>query len=51
MKEYEERIVEELSKKYCKSKKFIILLLKICKDNNIQNAKRSIEEYLMCQNI
>lgn len=45
MKKYEERIVEEICIKYCKTKKFIILLMKICKDNNIKNAKKYIEDY------
>lgn len=51
MKKYEDEIVGELSSRYCKTKDFIILLLKICKDNNIQNSKESIEQYLMCQEI
>lgn len=43
----EEMNVEELSKKYCKSKDFILLLIKICKDNNVKNIKRKVENYFI----
>ncbi|MCI8487051.1 MAG: hypothetical protein HFJ20_08435 [Clostridia bacterium] len=43
----EENIVEELSRRYCKSKRFIVLLIKICEDNNIKDASNYIEKFLM----
>lgn len=42
----EEKIVEELSRRYCKSKNFIVLLIKICKDNNVKDTLTYIEKYL-----
>lgn len=43
----EEEIVEELSRRYCKSKRFIVLLIKMCKDNNIKDTIIYIKEYLI----
>lgn len=45
-KEMEKLIVEEICKKYGKSENFIILLTKICKDNNILDIKNTIEKIL-----
>lgn len=42
----EEILVNELSYKYCKSQKFIILLIRICKDNNVEDLELFIENYL-----
>lgn len=42
----EESIVEELSRRYCKSKRLIVLLIKICKDNNVKDVPIYIEKYL-----
>lgn len=42
-----EEIIEGICKKYCKTKNFILLLLKICKDNNIENVKEEIEKNLI----
>ncbi len=47
-----EKISQELSKKYCKNERFIILLIKICLNNNIveeKHIKKEIEN-LVCQN-
>lgn len=46
MKKENEEIVVEICKKYCKTENFILLLLKICKDNNIKNIKEVIEQNL-----
>lgn len=46
MKRYEKEIVKEICKKYCKSEKFIVLLIKICKDNKIKNVYGNIEKEL-----
>ena len=43
----EEEIVEELSRRYCKSKRFIVLLIKMCRDNNIKDTIIYIKEYLI----
>ncbi len=42
----ENKIVEELSKKHCKSKKYMLFLFKICKDFNCTNVKEYIDDYL-----
>lgn len=42
----EEEMVEELSRRYCKSKRFIVLLIKMCRDNNIKDTIKYIKEYL-----
>ena len=43
-------IVKELSLKYYKNEEFIVLLVKICIDNEIKNIKSTIEKYLqVCQ--
>ena len=42
----EEILVNELSYKYCKSQKFIILLIRICKDNNVEDLELFIENHL-----
>ncbi len=46
MKKYEEEIIKEICKKYCKSKKFVILLIKICNDCKIKNKYKVIEKEL-----
>ena len=46
MNEYEKIIAKELAKKYCKSEKFIVLLIKICKDNKIEKISKYIEKNL-----
>lgn len=42
----EKEILEEMCKKYCKRKRFILLLYKICRENNVNNIKKCIEEFL-----
>lgn len=42
MKKY---ILEKIKEKYCKNEKLIILLLKICRDNDIKQAKKYIEKF------
>lgn len=42
----EKILVNELSYKYCKSQKFIILLIRICKDNNVEDLELFIENHL-----
>lgn len=42
----EKDVVSEISIKYCKSNKFILLLVKICKNNNVKNIRLQIERYL-----
>lgn len=39
-------ILEEMCKKYCKRKRFILLLYKICKANKVDNATYYIEKFL-----
>ena len=39
-------ILKELSKRYCKKEKFILLLYKICKTNKVDNATYYIEKFL-----
>lgn len=46
MEKNEAKMITELSKKYCKSERFIILLVKICKENNINNIKEYLEKEL-----
>lgn len=41
----EKLIIIELCEKYEKSEKLIKLLIKICKDNNVFNAKDKIEKF------
>lgn len=41
------KVVEKMCKKYCKRRKFILLLIKICTDHNIKNIENYIEEYLL----
>lgn len=43
----EDEIVKELSKKYGKRKKFIEILVKICKDLYVENPKEKLDKYLM----
>lgn len=45
----EKLVVEEICKKYGKSEKFIALLFKICKDNNVKNTTQLIGE--VCQKV
>lgn len=45
----EKLIVEKMCKKYNRSEKFIRLLLKICKDNNILNKEKIVDE--VCQKV
>lgn len=40
-----ESIVKELSRRCCKSEKFIVLLIKICEDNNIKDVGNRIITY------
>lgn len=49
MKETKENgeIVEEICEKHCKTERLILLLIKICKDNNIENVKEEIEKNLI----
>lgn len=42
-----ESIVNELSRRCCKSERFIVLLIKICEDNNIKDASNYIQKFLM----
>lgn len=35
-----------MTKKYKKSEKFISLLVKMCKDSNIKNNEKQIEQFL-----
>lgn len=42
MKKY---IIEKMKKIYCKNEKLIILLFKICRDNDIKQAKKYIENF------
>jgi len=45
-----EEIIRELSERFCKRKRFIRLLLKICEDNNIYDTKKYITNfYEVCQ--
>lgn len=53
----EEEILKEICKKYCKKERFILLLYKIAKTNNVNNIEESIETFLkrkcvkqVCQN-
>lgn len=48
MKETKENgeIVEEICEKHCKTERLILLLIKICKDNNVKNIKKVIEQNL-----
>nr|DAV68488.1 MAG TPA: hypothetical protein [Caudoviricetes sp.] len=41
-----ESIVNELSRRCCKSERFIVLLIKICEDNNIKDASNYIQKFL-----
>ncbi len=45
-KTYEKIVVKEVAEKYGQNEKFIILLEKICEDNNIKNSKNIIENFL-----
>lgn len=42
----EKYLIIKLTKKYKKSEKFISLLVKICKDSNIENNEKQIEQFL-----
>ena len=48
----EKLIINEMCKKYGQSKKFVILLIKICKDNNVENTTNLIDKVCqkVCQN-
>lgn len=39
-------IVAKLTEKYKKSERFISLLIKMCKDCNIENSEKQIEHFL-----
>jgi len=45
----EKEILKEMEKKYAVRKKYIKLLIKICKDNKIYNTEERIKKYLVCQ--
>lgn len=45
----EKDVVNDLCKKHGKSEKFIVLLLKICEDNNVKNAVQFINK--VCQKV
>ena len=42
----EKDLIVKLTKKYKKSEKFISLLVKMCKDSNIKNNEKQIEQFL-----
>ena len=42
----ENRFIEEIVKKYGQSKKFIVFLIKICKDFNIVNYENEIKNFI-----
>lgn len=42
----EKDLIVKLTKKYKKSEKFISLLIKMCKDSNIENNEKQIEQFL-----
>lgn len=42
----EKDLIVKLTKKYKKSEKFISLLVKMCKDSNIENNEKQIEQFL-----
>lgn len=39
--------IKEISKKYCKSEKYVLILFKISKDLNCENIKKEVENYLL----
>lgn len=43
MEKITEKEIEKICKKYCKSKKFIILLIKICNDNKVKNTIKCVK--------
>ena len=45
----EKDVVKDLCKKHGKSEKFIVLLLKICEDNNVRDTTQLINE--VCQKV
>lgn len=42
----EEEMLKEICKKYCKKERFILLLYKIAKTNNVNNIEESIKTFL-----
>lgn len=42
----EKEMLKEICEKYCKKEKFILLLYKIAKTNNVNNIEESIETFL-----
>lgn len=42
----EKEILEEMCKKYCKRKRFILLLYRIAKTNKVNNIECHIKEFL-----
>lgn len=46
-KEVLDEKVKELSFKYCKNEKYILLLYKICLDLNVNDCNKTIEKFLV----
>ena len=42
----EKESIKKLSKKYCKSEMYVLLLFKICESLNLKNSKEEVEKYI-----
>lgn len=47
MEELDEAIIEKICEDTCRRKEFIILLIKICRDNNVKNIIKCVKK--VCQ--
>ncbi len=44
MEELDEAIIEKICEDTCRRKEFIILLIKICRDNNVKNIIKCVKK-------